>query len=52
MTVALAERLAGLEAERKHVASKGDLYRALLLLFVAQTTMTAAMLSIAVRVLA
>ena len=48
---ALRERVAGLEAGHKHLASKGDLYRGLLLLLVAQTTVTAAMLSIAVRVL-
>ena len=49
---ALRERTAVLETDRRHLASKSDLYRGLLLLLVAQTTVTAAMLSIVVRVLA
>ena len=49
--VGLSERVARLEADRDHLATKGDLYRALLLMTVGQTTINAAMLAIVVRVL-
>ena len=45
------DRLARLEADREHLATKGDLYRALVLVVIGQTTINAAMLALVVQVL-